>query len=160
MFGACEVILKYSGKYAESLILSLPSLSMRLLTSSVLLRGRAEGGIFFNGALSLFFLSLDVGSFSNDTFFFLFSFLRGLLSSSEDSSSVSESSEMFWEDSLLSESGSLSNRDGSKICSAASIIILTGNGMVSDKFGSTWNTRASKCFQMCCGNPIQNAFRY
>src|SRR6266481_5675049 len=158
MFGACEVILKYSGIYAESLILSFLSLSMRSATSSVLLQCSDEGGISFNGALSLFFLSLDVGSFSNDTFFFLFSFRGGLLSSSEDSSSVSESSEMSWEDSSLSESGSSSNCDGSKICSAASIIMLTGNGMVSDRFGSTWNNWASKPFQMCHGNPIQNAF--
>src|SRR6266481_7011694 len=158
MFGACEVILKYSGIYAESLILSFPSLSMRSATSSVLLQCRAEGGIFFNGALSLFFLSLDVGSFSNDTFFFLFSFLRGLLSSSEDSSSVSELSEMPWEDSSSSESGSSSNHDGLKICSAALIIMLTGNGIVSDRFGSTWNNRASRRFRMCRGNPIQNAF--
>src|SRR6266481_6218785 len=160
MFSACEVILKYSDIYAESLILSLPSCSMRSPTSSVLSRYRAEGGIFFNGVLSLFFLSLDVGSFSNDTFFFLFSFLRGLLSLSEDSSSVSELSEMSWEDSSSSESGSSSNHDGLKICSAALIIMLTGNGMVSDRFGSTWNNQASKCFQMCRGNPIQNAFRY
>ena len=50
MFGTCEVILKYSGKYAESLTLNLPSLSMMLLTLTVLLRGRSEGGIFFDGA--------------------------------------------------------------------------------------------------------------
>src|SRR6266481_2351164 len=133
---------------------------MRSPTSSVLLRGRADGGIIFDGALSLFFLSLDVRSFLNDTFFFLFSFRGGLLSSSDDSSSVSELSELSWEDSSSSESRSLSNRDGSKICSAASIIMLTGNGMVSDRFGSTWNNRASKHFRMCHGNPIQNAFRY
>src|SRR6266481_7763313 len=133
---------------------------MRLPTSSVLLRGRAEGGIIFNGAFSLFFLSLDVGSFSNDTLFFLFSFRGGLLSLSEDSSSVSELSELSWEDSSLSESGSSSNCDGSKICSAASIIMLTGNGVVSDRLGSTWNNWASRRFRMCHGNPIQNAFQY
>src|SRR6266481_9713158 len=131
---------------------------MRSPTLSVLLQGRAEGGIIFNGALSLFFLSLDVGSFSNDTIFFLFSFLKGLLSSSEDSSSVSESLEMSWEDSSSSESRSSSNHDGFKICSAALIIMLTGNGIVSDRFGSTWNNQASKHFRMCHGNPIQNAF--
>src|SRR6266481_997051 len=133
---------------------------MSSATSSVLSWCRAEGGIFFDGALSLIFLFLDVGSFLNDTFFFLFSFLRGLLSSSEDLSSVSELSEMSWEDSSSSESGSSSNSDGSKICSAASIIMLTGNGVVSDRFGSTWNNWASKRFRMCRGNPIQNAFQY
>ena len=81
----------------------------------------------------MFFLSLDVGSFLNDTFFFLFSFEGGLLSLSEDLSSVSELSEMSWEDSSSSESRSLSNHDGLKICSAASIIMPMGNGMFSER---------------------------